>query len=76
MMNSVENNKGRTGVIRFVASMALSGKLLLLVIGALIPRIIVFLQPQIITINGTLYFLKKGQQILLPTPQRERSFFS
>jgi hypothetical protein len=35
--------------------MPLSGKLFLLVIIALIPRIIVFLQPQIITIDGTLY---------------------
>jgi len=55
MMNSVENNKGGTGVIRLFASMPLSGKLFLLVIIALIPRIIVFLQPQIITIDGTLY---------------------
>jgi hypothetical protein len=35
--------------------MPLSGKLFLVVIIALIPRIIVFLQPQIITIDGTLY---------------------
>jgi hypothetical protein len=35
--------------------MPLSGKLLFLVIIALIPRIIVFLQPQIITNDGTLY---------------------
>jgi len=35
--------------------MPLSGKLFLLVIIALIPRIIVFLQPQIITIDGTQY---------------------
>ena len=55
MMNSVENNKGGTGVIRLFASMPLSGKLFLLVIIALIPRIIVFLQPQIITLDGTLY---------------------
>jgi hypothetical protein len=55
MMISVENNKGGTGVIRFVASVPLSGKLLLFVMAALIPGIIVFLQPQIITIDGTLY---------------------
>ena len=55
MTNSVENNKGRTGVIRLFASMPLSAKLFLLVIIALIPRIIVFVQPQIITIDGTLY---------------------
>ena len=55
MTNSVENNKGKTGVILFLASMALSVKLFLLVIITLIPRIIVFLQPQIITIDGTLY---------------------
>jgi hypothetical protein len=55
MMNSVENNKGRTGVIRFFASIPLSVKLFLLVIITLIPRIIVFLQPQIITLDGTLY---------------------
>jgi len=54
-MNSVENNKGRTGLIRPFASIPISGKLFLLVIIALIPRIIVFLQPQIITIDGTLY---------------------
>jgi 4-amino-4-deoxy-L-arabinose transferase-like glycosyltransferase len=53
--NSAENNKGRTGVVSFLASMPLSVKLFLLVIVALIPRIIVFLQPQIITIDGTLY---------------------
>ncbi len=55
MTNSVENKEERTGVIQVVTSMPLSGKLLLLVIIALIPRIIVFLQPQIITIDGTLY---------------------
>ena len=55
MTNSVENNKGRTGIIRFFASIPLSAKLFLLVIIAFIPRIIVFLQPQIITIDGTLY---------------------
>src|SRR4030042_2067525 len=47
-----------TGPLRFIeilTSMPLSGKLLFLVILALIPRIIVFLQPQIITIDGTLY---------------------
>jgi hypothetical protein len=55
MTNSVENNKGRTGIIRFFASIPLSIKLFLLVIIALIPRIIVFFQPQIITIDGTLY---------------------
>ena len=55
MMNSVENNKGGSGVFRPFASMPLSVKLFLLVIIALIPRIIVFLQPQIITIDGTLY---------------------
>jgi len=55
MTNSAENNKGRTGVIRFLAPMPLSGKLFLLVIIALIPRIIVLLQPQIITLDGTLY---------------------
>jgi hypothetical protein len=55
MTNSVENNKERTGVIRFVTSMPLSGKLFLLVILALILRIIVFLQPQIIPLDGTLY---------------------
>ena len=55
MTNSAENNKERTGVVWFLASMPLSVKLLLLVIIALIPRIIVFLQPQIITTDGTLY---------------------
>src|SRR4030043_1177847 len=47
-----------TGPLRFIeilTSMPLSGKLLFLVILALIPRIIVFLQPQIITLDGTLY---------------------
>jgi hypothetical protein len=55
MMTSVENKKGGAGIIRFFANMPLSGKLLLLIIIALIPRIIVFLQPQIITNDGTLY---------------------
>ena len=54
-MNSVENNKERTGVIQFVASMPRSGKLFLLVLIAFIPRIIVFLQPQIITTDGVQY---------------------
>ena len=52
---SAENNQERTGVVWFLASIPLSGQLFLLVIIALIPRIIVFLQPQIITIDGTLY---------------------
>jgi 4-amino-4-deoxy-L-arabinose transferase-like glycosyltransferase len=55
MTNSVENNKKGAGVIRFFTSMPLSIKLLLLVVIALIPRIIALLQPQIITIDGTLY---------------------
>jgi len=53
-MNSVEN-KERKGNLWAVGSMPLSIKLFLLVIIALIPRIIVFLQPQIITLDGTLY---------------------
>jgi hypothetical protein len=54
-MNSVENNIGRTDVNQFFASMPLCVKLFLLVIIALIPRMIVFLQPQIITNDGVLY---------------------
>ena len=54
MTNSVEN-KQRKGNLWAVGSMPLSIKLFLLVIIALIPRIIVFLQPQIITLDGTLY---------------------
>ena len=55
MTNSVENNRGKTGIIGLFASMPLSAKLFLLVFIALIPRIIVFLQPQIITNDGILY---------------------
>jgi hypothetical protein len=47
-----------TGPLRFIeilTSMPLSVTLFLLVTIALIPRIIVFLQPQLITIDGTLY---------------------
>jgi 4-amino-4-deoxy-L-arabinose transferase-like glycosyltransferase len=76
MMNSAENNKGEAGLIRFLASMPLSCKLFLLVIIALIPRIIVFLQPQIITIDGTLYIkmaklFSEGQYDGIP-----RAYFS
>jgi hypothetical protein len=55
MMNSIENDKEGAGVFRLFASMPLSVKLSFLVIIALTPRIIVFLQPPIITIDGTLY---------------------
>jgi hypothetical protein len=41
--------------IKILASVPLSVKLFFLVVIALIPRIIVFLQPQIITIDGTPY---------------------
>ena len=41
--------------LKIVASMPLSGKLFLLVTIALILRVIAFLQPQVITIDGTLY---------------------
>jgi hypothetical protein len=44
----------------------LSAKLCLLVLAALIPRIIVFLQPQIITNDGMLY-VKMAKQFLLGT---------
>lgn len=53
-MTLVEN-KQRIGSPWAFGSMPLSAKLFLLVIIALIPRIIVFLQPQIITLDGTLY---------------------
>jgi hypothetical protein len=66
MTNSVENNKGGTGVIRLFTSLPLSAKLCLLVLAALIPRIIVFLQPQIITNDGMLY-VKMAKQFLLGT---------
>ncbi|MGQ9648014.1 MAG: ArnT family glycosyltransferase, partial [Thermodesulfobacteriota bacterium] len=56
MTNSAENNRrGEAGIIRFFISMPVWAKLLLLVIAALIPRIIVLLQPQIITNDGVLY---------------------
>jgi hypothetical protein len=55
MMNSVENNKRGTGIICFLASTPLFVKLLFFVGIALIPRIIVSLQPQIITNDGMGY---------------------
>jgi 4-amino-4-deoxy-L-arabinose transferase-like glycosyltransferase len=54
-MTTLAENKQRTGNLWAFGSMPLSVKLFLLVIIALIPRIIVFLQPQIITNDGTLY---------------------
>jgi len=54
-MTTLAESKERRGRLWGLGSMPLSVKLLLLVIIALIPRIIVFLQPQIITIDGTLY---------------------
>jgi hypothetical protein len=42
-------------IIRMLTSMPLSLRLGLLVLIALIPRVLAFLQPQIITIDGTLY---------------------
>ena len=56
MTTSAENNRrGEAGIIRFFISMPVWAKLLLLVIAALIPRITVLLQPQIITNDGVLY---------------------
>ncbi len=50
-----ENREDRNGFLRFFTSMPLALKLVILVIVALIPRLIVFLQPQIITNDGVLY---------------------
>jgi hypothetical protein len=54
-MTTLAENKERTGYGWVFVSMPMWVKLFLLVMIALIPRIIVFLQPQIIPLDGTLY---------------------
>ena len=54
-MMTLAENKQRIGNLWAFGPMPLSIKLFLLVIIALIPRIIVFLDPQIITLDGMLY---------------------